>query len=864
MSPFVGRRDDLDRALRVIRRNLDSRAEGAAILVHGPPGIGKTSFAVEVAEQAAQVGDIPVVLYANLEEARATPQGMHDALTGFLLALGVRPDVVPESIGQGAALLRSLLHEQPAVVVLDDVPGDLDDNPLAPGGSPGSVLIMASRSRPRLVSSMRVIELSGLAPDAAAEMFTSVSLGSVDRDTLLRLAKSVLGNPLAIRLAGLHVRQDLGSLPDLLDAVARQRGPAAEAVLDRTLARLDDRTARAFGQLSVLGGPDFGLPVAEAVLDQPGQRVRSVLDRLATLGLLGQRGDGRYAYDHAVIHERAVAAGDDVDQRVARTRAIEFYANEVGARDGARPESDPWFEVESRNLLWAVATAAEAEMFRAVIRLAVGMSGHLRARGRLGDLRVVLEHALVAGRTIGDEAAVADTLSELGHLYADERDYGDALGVWTEALNLARSRGDRLDEANRLLLLGQLQSMRGEEEEAIGSVEEALSIGRTLDDKALTAEAFAVLGQIYARSGAYGDAIPLFEHALTLFRELGEAAGSPVMIELANVYTEVGRLDEASPLYEESLAILRSRGEPASEALVLARLGALYDLRNEHERAINYLERSRSIFTALGSRPDLAQVLQTIGSVEMNRGEVHRALAAYNSSLSIATDIDLPELVCRVSVDLAEVYAGRGAWSDAVDAYRRGIAAGVRIGNHHAVAYAKIGLGLVLIESGELDSAVVELSDSVATLREFQEYEALADAFHALGSALLLRGALGEAEAAFEQSAAVGRDLDDPAIQANALMGLAAVLGAQGQWYEVPRVFDAVTGLVGANADAYLAMGDVYASHDRATEARSYYRQALSRAADLGDADARAAARERISSLSGPGTSADQGGSIGR
>ena len=51
-GPLRGRDDELDRALRVVRRTYDHRASGV-VLVSGDPGIGKTAVLAEIADLIA-------------------------------------------------------------------------------------------------------------------------------------------------------------------------------------------------------------------------------------------------------------------------------------------------------------------------------------------------------------------------------------------------------------------------------------------------------------------------------------------------------------------------------------------------------------------------------------------------------------------------------------------------------------------------------------------------------------------------------------------------------------------------------------------------------------------------------------------
>ncbi|MGX1484402.1 putative ATPase [Streptomyces griseus] len=87
-------------------------------LVTGPAGVGKTSLALQWAHH--NPGVFPDGrLFADLRGFSETGEpALIDVLREFLLALGVAPRRVPESVSAAAALFRSLTDRRRLLVVL--------------------------------------------------------------------------------------------------------------------------------------------------------------------------------------------------------------------------------------------------------------------------------------------------------------------------------------------------------------------------------------------------------------------------------------------------------------------------------------------------------------------------------------------------------------------------------------------------------------------------------------------------------------------------------------------------------------------------------------------------------------------------
>ncbi len=139
---FVGRTRALHNATRVIGRSGPAKVP---IVVSGPIGVGKTTFALRLADEVAAEfpdGQLCADLDAGDHESRS-PQRI---VRGFLRALGVPAPLVPDDTAQRVGLCRSLLAERRLFVLLENVQDERQVRPFLSRASHSQVVV-TSRAR---------------------------------------------------------------------------------------------------------------------------------------------------------------------------------------------------------------------------------------------------------------------------------------------------------------------------------------------------------------------------------------------------------------------------------------------------------------------------------------------------------------------------------------------------------------------------------------------------------------------------------------------------------------------------------------------------------------------------------------------
>jgi hypothetical protein len=316
---FVGRKQALASASRVLGL---ARRVKTPLMISGPIGVGKTAFALQLADDfAAEFPDGQ--LYADLSPRGVGAPSADGIMRGFLRALGVPAHRVPEDQMQRIGLYRSLLAQRRLFVLLE---GAYDESQVRPllGQSPHTQLVVTSSARLFGLDGMHRIELDTLTRQESLTLISHLigteraqaECGAADtiaeRCGDLALAINIIGRKIAARpgwtveyAAGLLAEQD--RLLDYLsvgDVNVRDRLAWAYRLLPSAC-------QRAFQKLGVAG---VKRPTPDGLAHDMGTSADSaeeLLESLVDVGLL-TRADagGRYGMSMLV---RAFAASTKRD-----------------------------------------------------------------------------------------------------------------------------------------------------------------------------------------------------------------------------------------------------------------------------------------------------------------------------------------------------------------------------------------------------------------------------------------------------------------------------------------------------------------------------------------------------------------------
>ncbi|HEY3483187.1 MAG TPA: NB-ARC domain-containing protein, partial [Streptomyces sp.] len=341
-AELVGRGAALDTLARQAE-TAPTSGDGLTIVLHGPPGIGKTALALRWARDHAYRypdGNLLADLHGYSQEG---PRRAGDVIEDWLRAFGVSADRLPESADDRAALLRSVVAGKRLLIVLDNVSAAAQIAPLLPAGSGTAVLVLSRSDLPGSLPEAARVELGGLAPEHALRMLRGI-VGAARADAepaaAADLARDYAPLPLALRLLGEYMaaRPD-ADLTDLAAEAARALPRQQETLREAfawSYSRLSEPASTLFRMLGLHAGTEFGLAAAAAMLGRAVDETAPLLVELVAARLLQPlpETEARYRF-HDLLRGFAADLADATLPEDVRTRtvnrALSFYLHTAAA-----------------------------------------------------------------------------------------------------------------------------------------------------------------------------------------------------------------------------------------------------------------------------------------------------------------------------------------------------------------------------------------------------------------------------------------------------------------------------------------------------------------------------------------------------
>jgi predicted ATPase len=522
-NPLIGRKKELADVRRTL---LDG---SRAVTITGPGGVGKTRFALAVAEEvgAAFPDGVWFVPLASLRDPTLVLPSVADAI-------GADGDVA-RHIGDGACLLFLDNFEQ----IVDAAPG------LAAlaGVCPRLRLLVTSREALRIALE-REYPLSPLPESPSVELFRQRASAvapelEIEYATAADICDRLDGLPLALELAAARCKslspgqilERLGQRLDLLkggrDADPRQQ--TLRATIDWSYELLAPDEQKLFRRLSAFTG-GCTLQAAERVCDADIDGLQSLVEK----SLLRFSNERYWMLETVRAYAKERLEASEESSAIQRSQA-EWAATllEEAEPELERRDQRAWLErlsLEHENVRGALRWTTETGDATLALRLSASSGTFWWVRGHATEGRQWLDKSLALP---GEESPAlrARALDEGAHLAYRQGDNSQARSLADESVRLAQVHGDlgRLARTLRVLALvsaGERDSARFE-----ALVRESAEAARASDDRWALMMALNNLGCIALEDHQGSEACELLGEAAELAQANGDERGEAFVLQ---------------------------------------------------------------------------------------------------------------------------------------------------------------------------------------------------------------------------------------------------------------------------------------------------------------------------------------------
>jgi tetratricopeptide (TPR) repeat protein/transcriptional regulator with XRE-family HTH domain len=752
---FTGR----DPELRALTDSCDP-ATGTRV-IGGMPGSGKTALAVHAAYRLRdRFPDCQLFIDLHGYTPGRKPVPPEAALAELLAAVGVDPRLLPRDLRGRAGLWRDRTAVRRALLVLDNAVDSDQVTPLLPAGDGCLVLVTSRRHLGDLQGVTGSIQLEGLQPAEASEMFLRLAPRTAtepeeDVAELVRLAGYL---PLAISLlARVFAKHPSWKLADLITETKTSlltlsaEKTSLAGVFEVSYRSLAADSALVLRRLSLHPGTTFDAFAVAALNEIPLPEASERLEILYDEGLLTEVGYRRYGM-HDLIRRYAQQESRH-DSAATRDQAMDWlldYFQQASSNSQVRMARQPpsvsspviggsptlpdlndraqalsWSRAERPNLLACLDFVAATGLHARVVALTAALAALLRQDGPWPEAITHHAAAVDSARQIGDRRGEAIALSDLGDIRRLTGDYGGASEAARAALRIFRDLGERTGEANALTDLGSALYFLDEYAGATECQESALSIYRDLGERLGEGNALADIGAVRSVTGDFAGANEVLEAALDIFAGIGYLAGQANVLNYLGVARRLtGNVTGAVEALETALDLCRELGNPGSASNALTELGAAYPLLGDHMAAVAALSSALEICRGRGDRGTEAVALSFLGIARRSAGDYSGAAEALGDALAIFRDLGDRGGEANALNDIGAVYRLDHDMDRAEACHQQSLQLARKIGSEWDEAHALAGLGRCALSAGRHSEAIAGLRQALEIFQRIGAIEA--------------------------------------------------------------------------------------------------------------------------------------------
>jgi two-component system, NarL family, sensor kinase len=332
-------------------------------------------------------------------------------------------------------------------------------------------------------------------------------------------------------------------------------------------------------------------------------------------------------------------------------------------------------------------------------------------------------------RTIKDDRAKAEKLTELLKILVSTRQYDSALVYCDKTIRIAKKSGYLTELADALYFKSLAYKGKRELKSALDVADEFIDLYVELNDSLRLAKGYYNIGLMNKDAGNYDLASYYCEKSLSFCIPLNDS------VLIAANYNSIGLIfseglakpDSAVYYYLKSLEISEKFSNRNNLATLLNNLGDVFLTDKNYDEAYKYFNMSLDVNLQTDNRNLHALILTNMGRLTIESGNADTALQYYQRATEIYEELGNKMGVANNQINAGDAYFSKKMYPKALEYIDKALSYFESIQYQRGILTAMLNKSAVYSELGQVDLAV-ELQDSclqLATLLDNDPLELL-------------------------------------------------------------------------------------------------------------------------------------------
>lgn len=249
---------------------------------------------------------------------------------------------------------------------------------------------------------------------------------------------------------------------------------------------------------------------------------------------------------------------------------------------------------------------------------------------------------LSAAKTIQSPIGEASSINNLGNIYFELLNYGEAINYFEQSLKLLKDTNsyNNSTTANVLNNLGRTYQAMGQFQKAIDYFEQSIILSKKVGNKKGEVNSLSLLGVAYFSLSQYQKAIDYHQQAIVISKSIGDRKGTAnILNSLGRTYSALGQYKKAKESYEQALTLVNELEDREDTIRTLNNLGSAYYFLGQYQEAIEFYRKALLISVNANDRNGIAETSINLGKLLPNFGQTKDSIDILQEALTIKREI---------------------------------------------------------------------------------------------------------------------------------------------------------------------------------------------------------------------------------